>query len=938
MGLAMAALSCTPLAQAQWAPGLPGPAPVLGARPEVVVSTVAKDAGLGVLADVPVVTLDALDHAALLAADAQRGGKTLRIGVARPFQLTAAMGRWYDTPGGARVWAVDVRATGAYGLRVHLTDMNLPEGAYLVQHNPAQPSDAAGPYTARGAQDLGEQYTATVWADTVRLELFVPAGVQLAELPFATGNVQHMYRDLPARLAQGQGVGQGAGEGGVLGTEGTCHNDVTCFGAGQPAATNFTNPARAVGLIFISGPGGTGSCTGQLISNQSADQAPLFLTASHCLSTAAEASSTEVYWLYQTSVCNGAVPSLNSLNRTLTSQIVATRGQSDGTLLRLTGLLPGGLFYQGWTASVPAFNTAISCIHHPDGAYKRISFGNLVNQTIYCAAGAGQLAGESYRVQWTSAVTEPGSSGSGLLVNDASNNKLLVGVLSCGNSACGVSSANLNDIYGRFSSFYPSISTFMTGGWPDDAQEPNDTCAGARVLSAPVSLTGLVVKLSDTDWYRVSVPAGQTLTATSTFTATSGNIDTVLLDACGGATLATGSVTGTGEQIVWTNTTGAARDVFINAFLNGTTPLNTYGLSLSLGTPPVVAANACTGAPNVGAGTYSGTTVGATTDGAASCISTQRPDVWYGFVAPAGGLLAVNTCTSTTDTVVSLHTACGAAAVACNDDANTGQGPCGSASNTTSYVTRTMNAGERVLIRVAMWGATPAAFNLNIAFTPVAPPANDLCAGAIPAVIGANPFDTSNAGTDGPLETTCTLGTAHNGIDKDVWFTYAPVTNGTLLAETCGTTWDTKLAIYSSCPSAADTTLLCDDDAVPACTSGSNLGSRLSLPVTGGTTYRIRVGGYRNAAGTVAFGTGVLTLGFTPSGPTACGPSDIASPGQNIGADGELTADDIIVFINWFFASDSRADIAGPGQTVGADAEFTADDIILFINRFFAGC
>jgi hypothetical protein len=71
---------------------------------------------------------------------------------------------------------------------------------------------------------------------------------------------------------------------------------------------------------------------------------------------------------------------------------------------------------------------------------------------------------------------------------------------------------------------------------------------------------------------------------------------------------------------------------------------------------------------------------------------------------------------------------------------------------------------------------------------------------------------------------------------------------------------------------------------------------------------------------------------------TACGSSDVAGPGQAVGANGSLTADDIIVFIGWFFAADARADIAGPGQTPEPDGAFTADDIILFINRFFAGC
>jgi hypothetical protein len=70
----------------------------------------------------------------------------------------------------------------------------------------------------------------------------------------------------------------------------------------------------------------------------------------------------------------------------------------------------------------------------------------------------------------------------------------------------------------------------------------------------------------------------------------------------------------------------------------------------------------------------------------------------------------------------------------------------------------------------------------------------------------------------------------------------------------------------------------------------------------------------------------------------ACGPSDIAGAGQVVGADGQLTADDIIVFIGWFFGADTRADVAGPGQDPAPDGQFTADDIIVFIGRFFAGC
>jgi hypothetical protein len=65
-------------------------------------------------------------------------------------------------------------------------------------------------------------------------------------------------------------------------------------------------------------------------------------------------------------------------------------------------------------------------------------------------------------------------------------------------------------------------------------------------------------------------------------------------------------------------------------------------------------------------------------------------------------------------------------------------------------------------------------------------------------------------------------------------------------------------------------------------------------------------------------------------------PGDVAGAGQTIGPDGDLTADDTVVFINWFFAFDPRADVAGQGQTIGSDGVFTADDIIVFIGWFFA--
>ncbi len=78
-------------------------------------------------------------------------------------------------------------------------------------------------------------------------------------------------------------------------------------------------------------------------------------------------------------------------------------------------------------------------------------------------------------------------------------------------------------------------------------------------------------------------------------------------------------------------------------------------------------------------------------------------------------------------------------------------------------------------------------------------------------------------------------------------------------------------------------------------------------------------------------------VSFEISG-VACNASDVAGANQSIGGDGELTADDIIVFLGWYFAGDVRGDVAGANQTPGRDGQWTADDIIVFLGRYFAGC
>jgi hypothetical protein len=118
--------------------------------------------------------------------------------------------------------------------------------------------------------------------------------------------------------------------------------------------------------------------------------------------------------------------------------------------------------------------------------------------------------------------------------------------------------------------------------------------------------------------------------------------------------------------------------------------------------------------------------------------------------------------------------------------------------------------------------------------------------------------------------------------------------------------------------------------------------STLGTGITGGGSYPSVNALATLPNGDLIAGGAFYTAGGNPSAffarYTFGNPADVAGPGQSPGSDNALTADDIIVYLNWFFAGDTRADVAGPGQSITPDTQFTADDIIVFLNRFFAGC
>jgi len=127
---------------------------------------------------------------------------------------------------------------------------------------------------------------------------------------------------------------------------------------------------------------------------------------------------------------------------------------------------------------------------------------------------------------------------------------------------------------------------------------------------------------------------------------------------------------------------------------------------------------------------------------------------------------------------------------------------------------------------------------------------DDNCATAqIVAGTGLFPFSNVGMTTDGVGDPLC-LAFSNNQIYSDVWFSWVAPTTAAYVFSTCGqTTLDTKLAIYDTACGGA--ILACSDD-----DCGGPLQSSITLGVTTGSTYLIRLGSFS----TTLQGSGNLSI------------------------------------------------------------------------------
>ncbi len=297
----------------------------------------------------------------------------------------------------------------------------------------------------------------------------------------------------------------------------------------------------------------------------------------------------------------------------------------------------------------------------------------------------------------------------------------------------------------------------------------------------------------------------------------------------------------------------------------------------------------------------SGDTTSASADGNAGCDTSTSRDVWYNFTPACTGLVRFDTCNSSFNTLLSIHTGCPGTSVnqiACNNDHSSGAGGCPNSQD--SAVNVNVTGGVTYKVRVA--GLTSTDFGEFFLRATYLAPSNNSCASATQIFAGSTPFGTCGATTDGPV---ACAAFGYDQVGSDVWYRYRAPCTGETTISLCGSLYDSKIAVYPlGCPAQTAQMIACNDDAC-------GLQSRVTFNSVTNTSYLLRVGGYNAAQG-----RGTINISCP-----ICGTADFNNDGD-IGTDADIEAFFACLAGNCC-ATCHSADFDGDGD-IGTDADIEA--------------
>jgi len=433
-------------------------------------------------ADVPRVVVAPVDQATLLAEDSAAfvnaaatsgADKRIRVAVGNTVDIdTARNGLWQTQADGSRLWRLTAHADHATDLRFGFRRFDVPAGVTLHLINDARHA-FDGPYTNADASPDRQLWLAPFAGETLTLELHVPAGVSFADGAVQMTTIATGYRN----TTESDGPGLfGAGP------SGTCNIDVVC-----PLGDPYRNEIRAVAKYYFQQGSSTFLCSGTLVNNTSQDLTPYFMTANHCISTQASATSMSLIWNYESPTCGQHGGGSTSDTQNGGATLLAHRTDVDFSLVRLNSTPQTGynVYYAGWDASGDVPDGSIG-IHHPSGWVKAITENLHALTTINSCIGSGGSQTHWRTGPYSQGTTEGGSSGSAIFVpsgDSTGHQNLITGTLSGGTAFCDVPSGT--DCYGKTSVAWNGTSSAQRlKDWLDPGNTGTTTLTGIDPAAA----------------------------------------------------------------------------------------------------------------------------------------------------------------------------------------------------------------------------------------------------------------------------------------------------------------------------------------------------------------------------------------------------------------------------------------------------------------------
>ena len=420
-----------------------------------------------------------------------------------------SQGEWTTLPDGRRLWRVAIESPEARALRVHFSGFDVADGqVWLSSEAGVEPAVSDKPLAAKGPSGDGSFWSYSVHASTVWVE-FAPAADQTSDaVPFTIDRVSHYFDTLPAIAAQAARAAKSGENRATPNQVAPCQLEAKCY-------TEFADVASGVAQLAFERNGFGYVCSGALLNSTSQRAIPYLLTADHCVQNDAEAKTLETNFFFEANICGGATPEVPILaNRILGAKYLASGGLAVGDYsLLLLSDRPDKAMFLGWTTADLPLDAKVVGIHHPQGSYKRISFGKRVeDEELVIGSGDDAEIGPPnryWKIEFTEGLVQGGSSGSPLL--NAANQ--VVGSLTAGPGFADPAVEDLlictldpfESFYGRFANGFPQFRAYLEDAVPASMTTPAN---GAVLPGSTVDFTWSKGTSSDNFKLHIGTTAG----------------------------------------------------------------------------------------------------------------------------------------------------------------------------------------------------------------------------------------------------------------------------------------------------------------------------------------------------------------------------------------------------------------------------------------------